>query len=197
MSKKILQLKIKLLGSQKPPIWRQVQILTDIDFQQLHAIIQGAMGWMNGHLHVFTDRRRNFNIGMPNDFGMDDMKDGRKIKVRRYFEAEGDALIYEYDFGDGWEHSIEVQKVLDAEPGEVYPKLLKGKGACPPEDCGGIGGYYHLVEAINGPKHESHEDMVEWMGVDEWDVNEFDENYAQERMLDQFKNPGTSYGMFF
>ena len=57
MSKKVLQLKIKLLGSRKPPIWRQVQVPADIDFQQLHAIIQGAMGWTNSHLHVFTDRQ--------------------------------------------------------------------------------------------------------------------------------------------
>lgn len=100
---------------------------------------------------------------MPDNFGMDNMEDARKTKIRRYFEAEGDALIYKYDFGDGWEHSIEVQKVLAAEPGEVYPKLLKGKEACPPEDCGGIWGYYHLVEAIN---NSDHEDMTEWMGVE-------------------------------
>lgn len=166
MSQPIFQLKIKLRGSQKPPIWRQVQVPADINFQQLHAIIQGAMGWTNSHLHAFTDRRRNFSIGMPNDFGMDDMQDGRRLKVRKFFEAKGDALIYEYDFGDSWEHTVEVQKVLEAEPGETYPKLLKGKGACPPEDCGGIGGYYHLVEAINDPKHPDHEDMKEWTSME-------------------------------
>ena len=197
MSKKVLQLKIKLLGSKKPPIWRQVQVPADIDFQQLHAIIQGAMGWTNSHLHVFTDRRRNFNIGMPDEFGMDDMEDGRRVKIRRFFEAKGDALIYEYDFGDSWEHAVEVQKVLEAEPGETYPKLLKGKGACPPEDCGGIGGYYHMVEAINDPKHPDHEDMEEWTGMEKWDVNEFDEAQARERVSYRYGNARNSYGMFF
>jgi hypothetical protein len=197
MSKKVLQLKIKLLGSKKPPIWRQVQIPADIDFQQLHAIIQGAMGWTNSHLHAFTDSRRGFSIGMPDDFGMDDMQDGRKEKVKNYLSAKGDTLIYEYDFGDGWEHAVEVQKVLEAEAGETYPKLLKGKGACPPEDCGGIWGYYHLVEAINDPKHEDHEDMVGWTGVEEWDVNEFDEAHARERVRNWYDNARNSYGMFF
>lgn len=197
MSKSILQLKIKLRGSQKPPIWRQVQVPANLDFQQLHAILQGAMGWTNSHLHVFTDRQRSFSIGMPDDFGMDDIQDGRKEKVQNYLSAKGDALIYEYDFGDCWEHDIEVQEVLEAAPGETYPKLLKGKGACPPEDCGGIWGYYHLVEAINNPKHEDHEDMVDWAGADEWDVNEFDEAHARERMLNRYKNARDSYGMFF
>lgn len=155
------------------------------------------MGWTNSHLHVFTDRQRSFSIGMPDDFGMDDIQDGRKEKVQNYLSAKGDALIYEYDFGDCWEHDIEVQEVLEAAPGETYPKLLKGKGACPPEDCGGIWGYYHLVEAINNPKHEDHEDMVDWAGADEWDVNEFDEAHARERMLNRYKNARDSYGMFF
>lgn len=197
MSNTILQLKIKLQGSQKPPIWRQVQIPADIDFQQLHAIIQGAMGWMNGHLHAFTDKHRSFSIGMPDDSGMGEDEDGREVKVREYLNAKGDALIYEYDFGDGWEHLVEVQKVLKAEPGETYPKLLKGKGACPPEDCGGIWGYYHFVEAINDPEHEEHEEMTEWQGVDEWDVHEFDEGRARKRVLSMFKNSRGSYGMFF
>jgi hypothetical protein len=197
MSRKVLQLKIKLLGSQKPPIWRQVQIPADIDFQQLHAIIQGAMGWTNSHLHAFTDRQQSFSIGMPDDFDMDDTLDGRKVKIRDYLSAKGDALIYEYDFGDGWEHTVEVQKVLEAEPDETYPKLLKGKGACPPEDCGGIWGYYHLVEAINNPKHEDHEDMVGWTGMEEWDVNVLDEAHARERMLHRYNNARNSYGMFF
>lgn len=174
-----LQLKIKLDGSSKPPIWRQVQVPATINFQELHAIIQGVMGWYNAHLHQFTDRRRNFNIGIPSDFDMMDTQDGRKVKISRYLSSVGDKILYEYDFGDGWEHTVEVQKVMPAEKGQQYPRLLKGKGACPPEDCGGIWGYYNLVEAINEPSHESHEDMKEWMGVDHWDVNEFDQAEAE------------------
>ncbi|MEQ8706666.1 MAG: plasmid pRiA4b ORF-3 family protein [Phaeodactylibacter sp.] len=197
MSQTIFQLKITLMGSQKPSIWRQLQIPAGLDFQQLHAIIQGAMGWTNSHLHAFTDRRRNFSIGMPDEFDMDETQDGREEKVQDYLSAKGDTLIYEYDFGDGWEHAVEVQKVLEAEPGETYPKLLKGEGACPTEDCGGIWGYYHLVEAINDPKHEDHEGMVEWTGLEKWDVSEFDQAQAHDRMIEWYKNAADAYDELF
>jgi len=195
---KVIELKITLRGSQKPPIWRKVQVPLNINFQQLHAIIQGAMGWMNGHLHQFTDGYGSFAIGMPDNFGMmDDIEDGRKVKLSQFLNSKGDNLMYEYDFGDGWKHKVEVQKVLEAEKGQEYPRLINGKGQCPPEDCGGIWGYYHMVEAINDPKHEDHEDMVEWSGTDEWDLSEFDEAYHRERMKWMFKNAGNSYGPMF
>ena len=82
-------------------------------------------------------------------------------------------LTYEYGFGDGWEHTIEVQKIIDHEPGVEYPVCLGGKKACPPEDCGGIWGYYHLLETIADPDADDHEDMVEWLGGD-FDPDAFD-----------------------
>ena len=82
-------------------------------------------------------------------------------------------LIYEYDFGDGWEHTIEVQKIIEPEPGVEYPVCLVGKKACPPEDCGGIWGYYELLETISDPDADDHEDMVEWLGGD-FDPDAFD-----------------------
>jgi len=82
-------------------------------------------------------------------------------------------LTYEYDFGDGWEHTIEVQKIVEPEPGVEYPVCLGGKKACPPEDCGGIWGYYELLETIADPKADDHEDMVEWLGGD-FDPDAFD-----------------------
>jgi len=82
-------------------------------------------------------------------------------------------LIYEYDFGDGWEHAIEVQKIIEPEPGVQYPVCLGGKKACPPEDCGGIWGYYELLETIADPDAEDHEDMVDWLGGD-FDPDAFD-----------------------
>jgi len=176
----ILQLKVTLQGSSNPPIWRQVLVSDDIDFQQLHAIIQGAMGWYNAHLHSFTDRWRSFDIGIPFDDGFSTTTDGRTIRISEYLAAKGDQLLYEYDFGDSWVHLIKVQKVLAPQAGQSYPQLLKGKGACPPENCGGIWGYYDLVEAINDPKHESHEEMTEWMGIDHWDVHAFDLKEAQQ-----------------
>ncbi|MCK4626638.1 MAG: plasmid pRiA4b ORF-3 family protein [Phycisphaerae bacterium] len=82
-------------------------------------------------------------------------------------------LIYEYDFGDGWEHVIEVQKIVEPEDGVEYPVCLAGKKACPPEDCGGVWGYYELLETIADHEHEQHEEMLEWLGG-EFDPDAFD-----------------------
>lgn len=190
----IYQLKIKLEGSQKPPIWRQVLVDPSINFQQLHAIIQGAMGWTNSHLHHFFDKRNNFFIGIPSEDGWGDTFDGRKKKIASYLKKEKDSLFYEYDFGDGWEHKVELQKILPLDTKLNYPCLLKGKGACPPEDCGGIWGYYDMVAALNNPKHPSHKDMREWIGLDQWDINEFDLELHREQTRIAFEDAFSSYG---
>jgi hypothetical protein len=75
-----------------------------------------------------------------------------------------DKLIYEYDFGDSWEHELLIEKILPPEAGKRYPVCLTGKRACPPEDCGGIWGYASFLEAIQDPQHPEHEEMVEWVG---------------------------------
>ena len=84
-----------------------------------------------------------------------------------------DKLIYEYDFGDSWEHELLVEKILPLEEGKRYPVCLTGKRACPPEDCGGIWGYASLLEAIRDPEHPEHEEMVDWVGG-EFDPEAFD-----------------------
>ncbi len=190
----ILQIKITLQGSSKPPIWRQVQIPANINFQQLHAIIQGAMGWTNSHLHQFHyGRASNLYIGLPSPYDPDQIKDGSKIKIKQYLNQEKDRIYYLYDFGDNWEHLIEVQKVMPASKDTTYPHLLKGKGACPLEDCGGIWGYYNMVEAINNPDHEEHETYAEWSDIDFWDVNNFDLEIYRKSVLYQYKNARKSY----
>jgi hypothetical protein len=197
MAAKIYQLKITLQGSSKPPIWRQVLVGSEINFQELHAIIQGAMGWTNSHLHAFTDSRRNFSIGIPDNSGMMDVTDGRKKKIITLLKKEKDQVLYEYDFGDGWIHTIELQKILSADDKLSYPYLLSGKGCCPPEDCGGIWGYYNMVEAINDPKHPEHDDLQEWTGLEAWDVDDFDLELHREDTWSAFKNAKGFYGMMF
>jgi hypothetical protein len=94
-------------------------------------------------------------------------------------------LIYEYDFGDGWEHVIEVQKIVEPETGVEYPVCLAGKKACPPEDCGGVWGYYELLATIADPDHEEHEEMLEWLGEgsdpDAFDLEEVNAMLAEWR----------------
>ncbi len=92
-------------------------------------------------------------------------------------------LIYEYDLGDGWEHTIEVLKIIEPEAGVEYPVCLAGKKACPPEDCGGVWGYYELLETIADPDADDHEDMVEWLG-DDFDPDAFDPEEANTTLAE-------------
>jgi hypothetical protein len=75
-----------------------------------------------------------------------------------------DRLTYVYDFGDGWEHEVALERVLDAKPGRDYPRVMGGERACPPEDCGGVSGYSHLLEVLRNPKDWEHRDLVDWVG---------------------------------
>lgn len=90
-------------------------------------------------------------------------------------------LTYEYDFGDGWEHIVEVQKIVEPKSGEAYPRCLAGRKACPPEDCGGVFGYYRMLEVAADPEHEEHDDIVEWLGED-FDPEAFDIDEVNEML---------------
>ncbi|QNN23300.1 plasmid pRiA4b ORF-3 family protein [Planctomycetales bacterium ZRK34] len=120
---------------------------------------------------VFINRMRGERVFAPatTPFGdpMDmEGEDEDEVLLEEVCPKVKGKLIYEYDFGDGWEHTVEVQKVEPAKSKVDYPVCLAGKLACPPEDCGGVFGYYHLLEVLADPKHEEYEDLVEWMGDD-------------------------------
>ena len=76
----------------------------------------------------------------------------------------GDRLLYRYDFGDGWEHDVALERVLEAEPDARYPRVIAGARACPPEDCGGEPGYDHLLEVLGNPGHPEHRELLRWVG---------------------------------
>ena len=73
---------------------------------------------------------------------------------------EGQRLSYEYDFGDSWDHTLLVEKILPSQESVRYPVCLKGKRACPPEDEGGVWGYENFLEAIRNPDHDEHEEYL-------------------------------------
>jgi hypothetical protein len=177
----ILQLKISLMHS-KPPIWRRVLVDKSITFADLHEIIQAAMGWYNSHLHEFIvdDQRLSVPYDDPNEYEVD-IIDERKVKLNKPIRAAGQKFRYNYDFGDYWEHQIVVEKLLPRDPAIAYPTCIKGKGNCPPEDCGGIYGFYGLLEALADPKHPDHEDMREWVGED-YDPDHFDLAEINQRL---------------
>jgi hypothetical protein len=166
----VYQLKVTLRDS-KPPIWRRIQVTSDIRLSTLHQVLQVVMGWEDAHLHQFM--AHGFYYGTPHpDFGFE-VKNEQHVSLQQVVSRAKDKLIYEYDFGDSWEHELLVEKILPLEAGQPYPVCLTGKRACPPEDCGGIWGYASLLEAIRDPEHPEHEEMVDWVGG-ELDPEAFD-----------------------
>lgn len=155
-----LLLRIELLTID-PPIWRQVCVPQDLSLGDLHTVIQIAMGWQNCHLHNFV--LQGERIGMP-DEEFPDIRDEQEVFVDDVFSHEGASLTYEYDFGDGWQHRITCQGPASAKDEPLT--VVDGQRACPPEDCGGVPGYYHLLECLSDPNHLEHEDMADWLGGD-------------------------------
>lgn len=153
-----------------PAVWRRIQVPAGVRLDTLHRILQAAMGWTESHLHGFYVGRTAY--GVPNPEFPDDTQNERRVRLSE-IAGEGDALVYEYDFGDGWRHSLKIEKHLPAEAGVRYPRCLTGKRACPPEDCGGPPGYAHLLDVLADPRHEEHEEMQEWLGPG-FDAEAFD-----------------------
>jgi hypothetical protein len=173
-SERLYQFKITLLESQ-PPIWRRIQVRNGT-LDKLHLQIQTAMGWTNSHLHQFEiDGERHGDPELIDD-GFEDFEcvDSTIRKISAIVPKDGKRFqfTYEYDFGDCWKHDVLFEGCLKAEKGGRYPLCVEGERACPPEDVGGIGGYEEFLEALADPKHEQHDDFVEWAG--EFDPEMFD-----------------------
>ncbi len=159
------QLKIGLKGS-KPPIWRRFLIDNSATLPELHVAVQFIMGWTNSHLHQFIANNTYYGIADPEfDMGVD-IEDESKYRLSHFLKKEKDTIIYEYDFGDGWEHMITLEKTIPFDPKQKLPSCIKAKGACPPEDVGGIWGYYDFLDAIIDPNHPEYENYKEWIGGD-------------------------------
>jgi len=169
-----LVLKIKIKGSTKPPIWRKIKINQNTTFEDFHDIIQIAFGWEDEHLYQFSPKGWNSypvliartdmesdDFSDPKTFPNGERYDVAKIKLKDYFKKLKQKMIYIYDFGDDWEHQIELVEITD----EVllHPMCISGKGSDLEEDCGGIWGFYNMVDAINNPKHPEH---TLWIGLD-------------------------------
>jgi Plasmid pRiA4b ORF-3-like protein len=126
------------------------------------------MGWLDYHLQLFRIRlprkRKLLEIGIPTDDYYDEpLLPGWEIHITEYFTEPGKSALYRYDFGDGWDHHVLLEGILLKEEGIRYPKCVAGERACPPEDCGGVPGYYELIEILKSPKHPQYRDYIEWL----------------------------------
>ncbi len=182
-TKKVYQIQIALNGS-NPKIWRRVLVPSDMLLSDLHKVIQTVMGWTNSHLHQFIKDKTFYLLKRDdNDFWgeMNDI-DYSDIKISDLLKKEKDKMVYEYDFGDSWEHNIILEKINTADENETLPICLTGKNSCPPEDCGGILGYENMLEILKDPDHEDHEDYVEWLGEAEHDPSYFDKDLINKML---------------
>jgi len=175
---KVYQFKITLRDT-KPPVWRRILVPWTYTFWDLHVAIQDAMGWDDCHLHEFKVKdpstRMEMEIGVPEkEYGeCGATLPGWKKKLSDLITMENKQTDYIYDFGDNWEHRIELEKIIPRDKDIKYPICIKGKMACPPEDCGGTWGYHNLLEIMMDPEHDEHKEMRDWIGG-EFDPEHFD-----------------------
>jgi hypothetical protein len=161
----IYQIKVTLLGTD-PPIWRRLLVPADLTLDPLHHAPQVIVGWEDCPLHEFRIGQQRFGTPDPMErgFGGSRTASERTARLFSVLGRAGEKAVYTYDFGDSWDHRIAVEKRLPSEPGRAYPVCLAGERHGPPEDCGGIPGFYHLLEAVSDPEHEQHEELLDWLG---------------------------------
>ena len=159
------------LNDSKPAISRKLVVPDEMNLSVFHLLIQAAMPWENYHLYEFKVGNERWLEALDEDgidFGQEPNLIAEEWTIADVVEQTGKTkIIYTYDFGDYWDHTISVGAIVKPTiPNEPYPKLLAANGVCPPEDCGGIDGYYHLLGVLNDPNDDDHEDMKEWVGED-------------------------------
>jgi len=185
----LMQFKVALRGIE-PPVWRRIQIY-DSTLHDLHEYIQAAFGWQNYHLHQFEIGGVQYGNPAVLGDGFDDFEcvDSTRTLLSDILPETGRrfAFNYEYDFGDSWEHEVLFEGFPTPEKRKNYPLCLEGERACPPEDVGGPWGYIEYLEAISDPKHEEHEEFMQWRGP--FDPEAFDDRKATRAMRKVCANP--------
>jgi len=174
--KNVYQFKITLLDA-NPSVWRRILVPGSYTFYDLHVAIQDSMGWEDYHLHGFEIEDGIYDgklvrIECPfadPEFNEKDYLYTTEIPLKMFFKQENASVMYYYDYGDGWEHKVLLEKIIPRRAKMKYPVCLDGKMACPPEDCGGIPGYYRCIEAIKNLKNE--DGLLDWLG--DWKPGRF------------------------
>jgi len=160
MNKTIRQLKVTL-RQVKPPAWRRIEVESDLTLGELSPVLESAMGWMGGHLHVFDVGGARYGTPDP-DWGTDDLDENR-FRLGDMLPKVGMKMRWNYDFGDGWEHDVLVEAISLPQRGHEYPACVAGRRACSSEDCGGPWSYTGLLEAVANPDHPEHEELRCWL----------------------------------
>lgn len=162
-AKTVHRLKVTL-RQVKPPIWRRIEVPSDIKLSDLSDVLEAAMGWYGGHLHAFEAGGVVYEPPDPEGFSFGRRPvDERKARLGEVIPVVGSKMRWDYDFGDGWEHDVLVEAIAPRQAEVTYPICLTGKRACPPEDCGGPWSYGDLLAVLADPAHPEHDELVEWL----------------------------------
>lgn len=173
------QMKVELCDLQ-PEVWRRILVPGSLTLRELNAVIQGAMGWADSHLHMFDIGGRRFEMPDPDFPEPEEGEDDQKHMVAEVL-AVGANFVYVYDFGDNWRHAVGVEAAVPPPASPLHlpwidePRCIGGARACPPEDCGGVFGYLHYLEALARFRQDSHEQWPPWVGGFEPEVFSVDQ----------------------
>ena len=159
-----------------PLIWRQVDVPTSITLDVLHDVIQIAMGWLDRHFWEFRIGKQRYGLPMDDDWGAVPCIEADGVCLRDLLKPRKTTIDYLYDFGDSWEHRLTVTDIRQGEPGASYPRYIAGERAGPPEDSGGIPGFYSMLDARADPEHPSHAEITQWL-------NDYDPKVIDEVLL--------------
>jgi len=208
----VYQFKIQIKNITKPPVWRRMLVPAKTTFDIFHLMIQDAFNWGNYHLYAFSPKGYGSSPWIEEEFEEEDFSffdfhlDQEKLlaaktKLSDLFGYEGQKFTYIYDYGDDWVHQITLEKIdkKNISPSAI---LLDGKGACPPEDCGGPWGYEHFKAVIADKTDPEYKEMREWLfgvvfemdededddGEKDWDPKEFDLEIEKSYFDESYKN---------
>ena len=150
-AEEIATIRIELIDTD-PPIWREVEVATSISLKTLHAVIQAAFGWRNYHLWEFSLGKHRYGPPSDADWREEPLVDAGKVRLADLLGPRKTKIDYLYDFGDSWEHRLTVSDVRAGDPDCSYPRYVAGERNGPPEDCGGIPGFYDKLETAADPR---------------------------------------------
>ncbi|MFA5848871.1 MAG: plasmid pRiA4b ORF-3 family protein [Bacteroidales bacterium] len=179
--KTLYQIKITLKHT-NPKVWRRVLVLSDMLLSDLHEVIQITMGWTDSHLHRFVKNRTYYTAKPEDDDPMAAMRNVvyKGLHVSALLKEEKEKIVYEYDFGDDWEHELVLEKISPVYEKLNYPICIAGKRCCPPEDCGGPWGYTDMLEVLKNPEHKQYQHYIDWLEGD------FDPEYFDKDIVNAF-----------
>ena len=179
-------IRIELEGS-KPLIWRRVIMPADATFRRLHDVIQTVTNFKSGypysgyyHLYQFDLSAEDKIVTNDAEYELTDLevRNPKGLKIDAFLEKYK-SIIYEYDFGDGWQFIVKLEKIVD----DYYfgfPTLLDGANSAPPEDVGGLGGFDEFLKAYRNPKHPNHEGLKFW--GDSQEFREYDPVFTNDML---------------